>query len=315
VLATVGDELEPGNPIARIDHAQTLRELAQLDLDVERASQDVAERERGVRWLTDAVQRLEAEAADAVAQLALAEREAQQVPVRQVKDSPERAQLAYEQAVLRARRAEQLAAHGLISEQDVEDAKFAVRVAADDVAVARQAEDAARRLHAAQTAQAAARRELSLAAQRRQLAEQRGGLEQARLALRQARLRHDAARLATSDSFVRSPRRGAVFELPVHAGDRLAAGSLVATIASLDPIAIDVDVAPRFVRALRVGDAARVDVPSIGVSGREARIRSISPVPGDDGEYAVRLLASNPPRARLLAGQTAYATFRAGPGR
>jgi multidrug resistance efflux pump len=310
LLATVGDEVEAGAPIARIDHTQTFRELAQLELDVERASQEVSERESGVTLLADAIQRLETGAAEAVAQVALAEREAQQVPVRQVKDSPQRAQVAYEQALLRAQRAEQLADLGLVASQDVEDARFAVRIAADDLAIARQSEEAARRLHVAETAQATARRELSLAAQRRQLAEQQGGLERARLALRQAQLRYQTARIAVSDSYVRSPRRGAVAELPVRGGDQLPAGALVATIATLDPIAVDVDVVPSVVRALRVGEAARVDAPSVGVSGRPGRIRSISPVPGDDGRYSIRVLVPNAGRARLLAGQTAYVDFR-----
>jgi len=100
-----------------------------------------------------------------------------------------------------------------------------------------------------------------------------------------------------------------VLELPVRAGDRVPAGALVATIASLDPIAVDIDVAPRFVRGVRAGDVARVGVPSIGVTARAAHVRSIAPAPGDDGQYSIRLLVPNSTRPRLLAGQTAYVTF------
>jgi HlyD family secretion protein len=309
VIATVGDDLAPGAPIVRIDETLRMRELAQLELDVERSAQEVADRERGMTWLADAIQRLEAGAAEAIAQLALAEREAQRVPVRQARDSPERAQVAYEQALLKARRTEQLAAEGLVAKQEVEDAQFAVRIAADDLAIARQSDEAANRLQAAEAAQSRARRELSLASQRRQLADQDGELKRARLTLRQAQLRYDTARLAMADSYVRAPRRGAVMELAVRGGDQLPAGALVATIASLDPMAVDVNVVPEVVRALRVGDGARIDVPSIGVSGRQARIRSIAPAPGDDGQYAIRLLVPNSMSPRLLAGQTAYATF------
>ena len=309
MIAAVGDELAAGQPIARIDFTEAQRELAQLGLDVERAQRDVIDREHDVRQVRQAVQRLEAGAAEAGAELALAEREAQQIPMRQARDSPERAQVAYEQAVLRARRVEQLTAAGLVSQQDVEESQFALRVAADDLVNAREAAEAASRLRSAQGAQDRARRDLSLAEQRRQFAEGDAGLQQARLALKQAQMRYETARLATADLYIRSPRRGAVIELPAYAGDRLGAGALVARIALLDPIAVDIDMPPLDVHRLHVGDAARVDVPAIGVSRREAHIRSIAPLPGDNGKYTVRLTLSNPIGARLLAGQAAYVTL------
>ena len=113
---------------------------------------------------------------------------------------------------------------------------------------------------------------------------------------------------------MRAPRSGAVIELPLHAGDRLSAGALLAKIAPLDPIAVDVDVAPLMVNTLKVGGVARVDVAAVKLFGAEGSIRSIAPVPGDDGRYSVRLTLANPTKARL-AGQTAkvkFSTQRAG---
>lgn len=308
VIVTVGDELGAGQPIARIDHTDVQRELTQLSLDVERASQDVIERERSVALAQDAIQGLVSDAADAAAGLALAERAAQEVPMRQAKDSPDRAQVAYEQASLRARRVEQLAAAGLVAKQDVEDAEFTVRVAADDLANARQAAEAARRVHSAEGVHGRAQRQLSVAEQRRQLADQQAGLKQARLRWRQAQLTYETAARAAAESFVRTPRRGAIIELAIHAGDRLTPGALIAKIAALDPVAVDVDVAPLLTNALHVGDHARIDLPAIGVTGRQGRIQSIAPLPGDQGKYSIRLTLPNPAHARL-AGQTAYVTF------
>ena len=304
ILVAQGDELAAGDPIARLDRTNTERELAQLSLEIERARQNVAGREQAVAWLEHASQRLVTETTQASAQLALAERETQQVPMRQARDSPERAQLAYEKALLKARRAEQLAASGLMSKQDVEDARFEVRMASDDLENAKRAAEAANRVHAAEETQARARRDLSFADQRRQLAAQQAELRQARLGLQEVTLRYETARLAAAEEFVRAPRAGAIIELPIHAGDRLPSGALLAKIAPLDPIAVDVDVPPLVVNLLETGGPARVDVPAVRLFDGEARIRSIAPLPGDAGKYSVQLTLANPTRARL-AGQTA----------
>src|SRR5438552_484085 len=106
IMAAPGDEVTAGQPIARID--RTDGELEHLTLEIERATQDVAERERVIAWTEHNNKLLVTETAQAGADLALAERETQQVPVRQMRDSPERAQVAYEKAIMKERRAEQL---------------------------------------------------------------------------------------------------------------------------------------------------------------------------------------------------------------
>ncbi len=305
VVAAPGDELREGDPIARLDRSEADRALAHLTLELERATQNVAERERAVAWTEHASQRLISETTHASSELALAERETQQVPMRQARDSPERAQVAYDKAVLKARRAEQLAANGLLSKQEVEDARFEVTMAADDLVNARKAAEAASRVHAAEQTQARARQDLSLAEQRRQLAGQQAELREARFTLKEAQLRYDTARSAMADAFVRAPRAGAMLECPVHAGDRVPAGTLLAKMAPLDPVAVDVDVPPNVVNLLQTGGLARVDVPAVKLLDGEAHIRSIAPLPGEDGRYSVQLTLANPTRARL-AGQTAH---------
>jgi multidrug efflux pump subunit AcrA (membrane-fusion protein) len=308
VLVAVGDELEGGQPIAVRDLPESARETAQIDLEVERATHEVAHRERTVAWLQESIGRLAQRAAEAPGELAVVEREAQQVPMRQARDSPERAQIAYEQAALRVRRIEQLAAAGLAAQQDVEQARFEMRLAADDVANAKEAAEVAQRLRAAEAIQAKARRDLTIAEQRRQVAEQQAALEQARLQLKAVQIRSEAARAANADRYIRAPRAGAVIELLVGAGDRLAPGSPVARMARLDPMTVDVDVAPQLVNALHVGDTAEVDVPAASLSRARATIRSIAPVPNEAGRYSVQLTFANPARARL-AGQAAEVRF------
>jgi multidrug resistance efflux pump len=311
VLTTIGDELTTGQPIARVDHSERLGELDRLNLEVERARREVLERTTSVEWTEHAVQRLARDAADAGARLASAERAVQRVPLRQAKDSPERAGIAYERARSTLRRLEQLAAAGLVPRESVENAEFEVQAAADDLANARIAAEAAARVQAEEEIEARARQHLALADQRRQLTDAQAGLRAAELNLKQAELTYGIARQAVADTFVRAPRSGAVLELPVHPGDRLAAGSLVARIAALDPLTVDLDVPPRVVNKLNAGDRALVDVPAIRLSGREARISSIAPLPGDAGSYSIRLTLPNPTRDRL-AGQTAYVTLFTG---
>ena len=132
--------------------------------------------------------------------------------------------------------------------------------------------------------EAKARQHLALADQRRQLTDAQAGLRAAKLNLKQAELAYETARQAVADTFVRAPRSGAVLELPVHPGDRLTAGSLVARIATLDPLTVDLDVPPRVVNRLKAGDRALVDVPAIRLSGREARIWSIASTPQRHGQ-------------------------------
>jgi multidrug resistance efflux pump len=120
-----------------------------------------------------------------------------------------------------------------------------------------------------------------------------------------ARLDYDAVKATTSDPFVRAPRDGVVLELLGRGGDRLAAGAPIARLASLDPMFVDVGLRAGVVNRVRIDDTAIVAIPSAGIAGRHARIRSISPLPADDGTYLVRLLLPNPARARL-SGQTAY---------
>jgi multidrug resistance efflux pump len=305
VAVSVGDEVAAGQPIARLDSRESERELAQVSLELERATQDVSHRENALTWLQATMRGEAATSTDAPARLALAEREAQQVPMRQAKDSPERAQVAYEQTLLKARRMEDLARAGLTPQQDVEDARFAIRLAADDLANARQAAQLADRVHSAEVAQARARRELSLAEQRRQLGELRAALDQAMLQVKSTQMRYDVVHAAHADPFIRAPRATAVTELLVSAGDRLAAGALIARIARLDPMTVDIDVPPMIINARHVGDTAHIDVPAVGMLQREARIRSIAPLPNDAGKYLVQLAFANPDHARL-AGQLAH---------
>jgi HlyD family secretion protein len=313
VLVAVGDELAAGDRIIRRDVADEQRAMAQLALAVEHARQDVGFREQAVETITRTMETLVRRTAGLPGQRALAELQAQQVPVRQMRDSPDRARAAYEQALLRQRRAEDLAAAGLLARQDVDEARFAVRLAADDVANATAASEAAERLRNLEAAQARARRDVTIEEQRQQVAQQQNDLDQARLQLKAATMRFDEAQAMLADPYIRAPRSGALIDLPVSAGDRLGAGALIARLGRIDVMALDLDVAPGLINWLSIGDKVRVEVSSASVAA-DARIRSIAPLPNDAGKYSVHLIFPNTTHAKL-AGQAAQAWLAAGPTR
>jgi len=219
-----------------------------------------------------------------------------------------RGQASCEQAQVRVRDAAQLGAVGLLSKREVDDAAFAMRMAADDLRNALTAAETSERLKLAEDAQIRARHVAALDQQQQHLIAARAALQQARLTLSKVQLQYDAARQRITDTFVRAPRSGAIVELAVHAGDRLAAGAVLGRLASIDLMTVDVDVTARIVNAIRIGDVARVDIPGMNVLGLDARVRGIGPVPGDNGKFPLQLALSNPSRVRL-AGQTAVVSL------
>jgi multidrug resistance efflux pump len=311
VLVAVGDELAVNQCIARRDVTDEGRSVGALAVALETSQQDVAFREQAIDTLERSLHTLATKTADLSDQLSLAELQVQQVPLRQARDSPDRARAAYEQAQVRARRAEDLSKAGLIAQQEVEDARLAVRLAADDLANARQASEAAARLQNLEMAQGRARRELAILEQRQKVAEQQAALAQGRLQLKGIQMRYADAQAALADPCIHAPRGGAVIELPVSAGEHLAAGALIARVGHLDQMAVHVDVAPDVVNTLHVDDQAQIEVMAAGVTTR-ARIRSIAPLPNDAGKYPVQLVFPNPSHARL-AGQAAQAWLAVAP--
>src|SRR5205823_10150395 len=192
---------------------------------------------------------------EANAHLAIAQRESDAVPVRQWKDSPQRAQALYDQAAARERRMTALARESLLSQQDLEDARTALRLAADDLVNARHVAHASQKLVEAQAQQARAQADLAIAELRRQWIDREGERAQARLRLQQAdaALRETTARLA--DSTLRAVREGVVADVSVRAGDRVLSGATLMKIATLDPMVVDVDVPPLVVNRLKRGAA------------------------------------------------------------
>jgi multidrug resistance efflux pump len=307
VEVRVGDEVVAGQSLIRIDSTDAQRALDDVTVDLERARQEALERSLAVSRAQQTVAQFDA-SADAAEAVTLAERDMQQVPTRQVKDSTERAAAALDQAFMNLQRSEQLAAAGLVARQQADEAQLAFRLALDDFGIASKSSAAAETLRKAQQTDLTLRRNLARATAQQQLVSQQAMARQAGLVLKQVQARFDEASARLADPFIKAPRGGVVTEILAHPGDRVSAGSLVARLAVMDPVQVDVDVTPVLANALSVGGAAQVDIAAVSLEQAAATVSAIAPLPSDNGKYLVQLSLANPGRARL-AGLAADVTF------
>src|SRR5207247_1873167 len=95
------------------------------------------------------------------------------------------------------------------------------------------------------------------------------------------------------DLTLRSPGEGVVTELAVKPKDHVAAGASLIRVATMNPMAVDLDVPPAIASAMRPGELV---VVRLADSGREypGAIRTIAPLPGKTGGHAVEVVFDNP---------------------
>lgn len=305
VMVNVGDRVSVGQPLLVTDdrEADAAREAAALDL---RAADTRLE---DVRRRLAIVNRTPAEdMARATAKLSTAERDMSQVPTRQWRDSPERAQAAFDQARSRADRMQKLFDQGLVSRQEMEDAQIGVRVAEDDLNNARKAAAAGTSLRAAQTEQTDVQLQLARASREQQRVALMGELQAAQVLRDQAEYRLKAADERIKSATVTASTAGVVVELPAHQGDQVYAGAPLARVAVLDVMIAEVQVAPALINALKPGAPARVRLPGMPPTDATGTIATVNPIPGRNGNHVVSVKFDNP-RGRLLSGQAAEVRF------
>jgi multidrug resistance efflux pump len=246
--------------------------------------------------------------ARAAARLSTVERDVLQVPARQWRDSPERAQAAYEQAKNRAARLQKLADEGLVARQDLEDAQIAVRVAQDDVNNALRAASAGSMLRTAQTEQTEVQLQLARAEREQQRVALQGEVQAAQILRDQAAQRLTAAGQRIAAATITAASAGVVIELAARPGDQVYAGAALARVAVLDTMIAEVEVAPTLVNALKPGGAVNVRLPGIPTVDVSGTIGTLNPIPNRNGNHIVAVRFDNADR-RLLTGQIAEVRF------
>lgn len=305
VLVSVGERVAAGQPLLVADDrdARAASDAAEIELRAAEARvADVRQRLALLRQIPAA------DFARATGRVSTAQRESEQVPTRQWRDSPERAEAAHELARLRFDRVKKLADQGLVARQELEDAEISLRVAANDLENARRAAQAVATLTSAQTEQSDLQWKLARAEQAQQREAQRAEIALAELRREDASMKLKVATDRLAGATIKALSPGVVTELLAHPGDQVYGGAPLIRLAVLDPLLVEVQIAPALVNALRPGTSATVTLPGIPSEQVSGTISAVNPIPNRNGTHTVQVRFEN--RAgHLLAGQPAEVRF------
>jgi len=280
IVVKVGGTVKKGEPLLRLSdpEAELALKRAAADRDAAAANLD----------------KFRARLAEANARVAVSQRQEQQVPSRQWRDSPSRAQAAYDQAQLNYNRALELYKIGVLAQQEVDARRTDLRLAQDDLENAKKLAAASARLNRDQADQAV----LEAKVMREDLQEQ----------LRLAEIKYQQARQQVDAATVRATEDGVISEIPVRLGDLVSGGTLLVRLAELNHMIAEVPVAARTVSELKVGERALITLPSSPPKQVEGRIGIIHPLPSANMTHTVEVQFDNP-TLLLLAGQPAEVRF------
>lgn len=309
ILVAVGDRVTAGQPLVEIDDTASRIGLESARLEYQTASSEAAHWQRSIAALDRSIQDVATHYAESTGMLAIAQRQAEQVPGRQFRDSPERAQAAFDQESSRLQRLRKLHAQFLVSDEQLEEQITAVRIAKNDLDNAKQWQQASAELERAQQEQARQQVARSRTDFQQIRADYAARLAQAQGRVEQAKQRLDAADKAVGESVVRAVTAGVVVDVIAEVGSRLASGTPLVKIAKLNDLLVEVPVSPKLVNLLQVGAATTVTIPTMPPQQVEGRIGSINPIPAANMTHVVEVEFANT-SGQLLTGQRAQVVFR-----
>ena len=283
-----GDQVKAGQMIAVLDPGELQQEQAYYAAGVEGASSQVAESAAALRYqerqVTDQIRQAEAN---------LAATEAQQMAT----------QAELENARISFNRAEQMLKQGVISQQELDQARTQFQVAQSRIeSLAKQidAQRAAVQL-ARSNADQVSIRQSQLEANRKQ---------QAAAAAQRAKA---GVRLAYTE--LRAPIDGIVDVRAARTGEVVTPGQPVVTLINPDDLWVRANLEETYIDRVRVGDKLSVRLPSgevregtvffRGVEAAFATQRDVSRTKRDIKTFEIRLRVDNRDR-RLAVGMTAY---------
>jgi multidrug resistance efflux pump len=300
----IGDHVTVGLPLLALDDREARLTLAQADLEEQAAAGQLQQMHRTLAAFDEAPSAGKQALTEATARVLVAQRQAEQVPGRQWRDSPERAQAARDQAFQRWQRATTLRTQELISDQDLDDARISLRIAEDDLANARRFEAAGRALERAQERQARFETALAAREQRRQRRDLEAQLEQARLAHTHAVAARDLAQRRLTETSIQASGPGVVVALPVKVGEQVTPGIVLARLATLESLVVQIQVSSELVNTLSSRQRVIVTLPTLPPRQVEGHVMAINPIPGANLIHGVDVQFLNPTGV-LLVGQPA----------
>ena len=283
VIANIGDTVKEGEPLLVLENRQLEAEVADAKLEQDTTGQQIAQLQLSLSGPNSS---LLTQLAESNGRVSVLERRVQQVPTHERSQSPERAKAAYERTLAAFQRCEVLQKEGLTSEQQLEDARAALRIAEDDLKVAVKAQAAEEDLAREQQSQARLQVEVSRHQQLEQVQGLRLGYQKAAQVLKTAQQR-------MSEGLVKATSSGVVVQLPVKAGDQVAAGTMLARVAQLDLMVVQVEVGARVVNALHLKQRVVVTLPTVPPQDVEGVVTTIGPIPTANMNHVVEVEFSN----------------------
>ncbi len=214
----------------------------------------------------------EAGVALAQAQLDLLRAGARKEDVRQAEESVRQAEAALKTAEEDARRMRDLAAKGSVTAKQAEDAESRLTVARAQAAAAAEGLKKVRSLSRPEDLRAAAAR-----------------LEQSRAAA-------DLLRKSIADCAVAAPAAGIVTQVPVEAGEMIAAGATVAVITDMDLVHLTIYVTEAELARVKLGGRASVSIDGAPDRPLDGVITYISP----EAEFTPKNVQTRQDRVKLV---------------
>lgn len=277
ISVKVGDAVKKDQPLMHMDNREAELALKQALADLHAAQAN-----------------LDTQLAEANARVAESQRQQQRIPTHQLRDSPERAQAAYELAKNNYDRTKELYEAGVAPKQDLDARATELRIAKDDLENAKKLAGASSKLEDDQKEQADV--------------ESKVMHEKLEQELWQAQLKYQRAKEQAAGKIVRASQAGVISEIPVHLGDHVSTGTNLVRLAELDHMVAEVPVAARMIAELKVDQKAQVGLPTTPPREVAGRIRLISPLPSQNMTHLVEVEFDNP-TLLLLAGQSAEVRF------
>jgi HlyD family secretion protein len=300
----IGDHVTSGQLLLSLDDRDARLAVNESDLEEWSSAEQVQKIRYNLAVFDEARSSGKQGVTEAAMEVSLAQRQAEQVPGRQWRDSPERAQAAVDQATQRWERATRLRQGGLISDQDMEDARISLRIAQDDLANARRYAEAALALERAQERQASMETDRAGREQKRQRNDLEAQLDQALVRHSRAVTEHDQAHRRLSDTSLRAPGPGVVVALLANVGEKVTPAQPLVRIASLESLLVHIQVSAQLVNVLHPHQPVLVHLPTVPPRQVEGGIVAINPIPVANMTHAVDVQFPNPTGV-LLVGQPA----------
>jgi DNA-binding NarL/FixJ family response regulator/multidrug resistance efflux pump len=329
----LGEPVKAGQPLFALKNLEAENAIAQKQQQVQAALQQeqialqqkqiaqqrIAEIRQAIDRFSLAGGPLASQIAEAERQVALAQSQADTLPLPQRQDSVERTRAIYQRAQSRVNRFTQLFQDGAIAKDQLEQAQADLQVAKADFQVAQQAARAMQQLELARREKSQIQLKVALNEQQERLKQQQEQLQSASLEYNRATerlkmLQQQTAQLSARPSpqamtMVRATDNGVVVELPVSVGEQIYTGNPLVSLAQLSNLTVSVPVNARLINALSTGKSAAI---AVGEGENQqtftGKIIAINPLPDSDLNHTVEIQFANP-KQTVLVGQLATVQF------